>query len=141
MNRINWAKVGVFVAIVLVVFIVGLWVLPLLLGGYGGWGTMGPGMMGGQWSQGWCPFCGGTGRYPGGVFGGVFGWLLMAMTMLLPLGLLALFILGVVWLARAVARPGPGVTPPPQACPGCGNPVAVGWRHCPHCGEDLQSPS
>jgi len=38
LNRINWTQIGVFAAIVLVVFLVGITLLPLLFGGYDGWG-------------------------------------------------------------------------------------------------------
>ena len=140
MSRTNWMQVGVFAAIVLIIFICGVTILPLLFGGYGGWGMMGPGMMGSEWSGGWCPFCGGTGSYPGGSFGGIFGWLFMLVAMLFPLGLLVLLILGIVWLVRAVSRPQGGIAPSPQACPSCGKPVAGDWRHCPHCGETLERP-
>jgi hypothetical protein len=134
MNRINWTQIGVFAAIVLVVFVVGITLLPFL---FAGWGMMGPGMMGSGASEGWCPFCGGTGRSTGGFFGGTFGWPFMLVTMLFPLGLLVLVILGIVWLVRAVTQP-PSRTPPaPQTCRKCGKPVEVGWRVCPFCEEDL----
>lgn len=136
MGRIGWTQVGVFAVIVLVILLVGITLLPLLLGG---WGMMGPGMMGGGWSEGWCPFCGGTGRYPGGFFGGILGWVFILAGMLFPLGLLVLLALGIVWLVRAVGRPPSGTTPSPQTCPKCGKPVAVDWRVCPFCEEDLQS--
>ncbi len=137
MNRIQWAQIGVFAAIVLVILLAGITLLPLL---FGGWGMMGPGMMGGEWSGGWCPFCGGTGRYPGGFFGGMFGWLFILVSMLFPLGLLVLLALGIVWLVRAVSQPTRDVAPPSaQTCPKCGKPVAVDWRVCPFCEEDLQS--
>ena len=135
MNRINWTQLGAFAAIVLVIFLVGITAVPFLFGGYGGWG-----MMGRESSGGWCPFCGGTGRYSGGFFGGVFGWVFTLVAMLFPFGLLVLVILGVVWLVRAVSRPASGTAPSPQACPNCGKPVAADWRLCPHCGEELRSP-
>jgi len=136
MNRIRWAQIGVFAAIVLVILLVGITLLPLL---FGGWGMMGPSMMGRGWSEGWCPFCGGTGRYPGGFFGGMFGWLFVLAAMLFPLGFLVLLILGIVWLVRAVTRPREGTAAAPQTCRRCGKPVAVDWRVCPFCEEDLQS--
>jgi hypothetical protein len=135
MNRISWTQVGVFAAIVVVILLVGIMALPLL---FGGWGTMGPGMMGGESSGGWCPFCGGTGRDPGGFFGGMFGWLFMLTAMLFPLGLLVLLILGIVWLVRSVSGSATEVTPPSvRACPRCAKPVAVDWRACPFCEERL----
>jgi hypothetical protein len=43
MNRTNWGQVVVFAVVALLVLLIGAsW-----LGGYGGWGMMGPGMMGG----------------------------------------------------------------------------------------------
>ncbi len=121
MNQINWTQVVVFAAVVLVVFVLGIAFLPFL---FGGWGMMGPGMMGG-WAL----------RY------GVLSWLLMLTAMALPLGLLILLILGTVWLARGVS--GPGAVPPPappsvQTCPNCGQAVQLDWRLCPYCGESLQ---
>lgn len=126
MNRISWIQVGVFAAIVLVTFMCGVTILPFLFGGYGGGGMMGPGMMGGGW--------------PGGFSGGMFGWPFMLMGLLFPLALLVLVVLGVVWLVRTTGRAPSGVVSLPQACPNCGKPVAGDWRHCPQCGEELQSP-
>ncbi|HID87032.1 MAG TPA: hypothetical protein EYP55_06580, partial [Anaerolineae bacterium] len=111
--------------VVLVVFLVGLSLLPMF---FGGWGMMGPGMMGG-----WCPWCGGTGRLGGGgVLGGLFGPLFILLGLLIPIGLLGLLILGGVWLVRNVGR----VAAPPalaRTCPSCGQPVQAHWQHCPYC--------
>ncbi len=135
MNRINWTQIGVFAAIVLVVFLVGITLLSFL---FGGWGMMGRGMMGRGWTEGWCPFCGGTGRYPGGFFGGIFGWTFMLMATLFPLGLLALLVLGIVWLVRTASRPASQAEPRSvQTCRKCGKAVKVDWRVCPFCEEDL----
>jgi hypothetical protein len=35
----NWTQVGVFAAIVLLIFMCGVTILPFLVGGYGGWGN------------------------------------------------------------------------------------------------------
>lgn len=137
MNRINWTQVVAFAAIVLVTFVLGIMLLPLIFGWYGGSWTMGPGMMGGQTQGGWCPSCGGTGRYPGWGFGGMFGWFFMLGAMLFPLGLLALLILGVVWLVRGSSRPRGSAPEAPRGCPECGKPVAGDWHHCPECGHGL----
>jgi len=123
--RINWTQVLVFGAVVLVVFILGVTLLPFL---FGGWGVMGPGMM-----SGWSP------QY-GGWLGGVFGWLFMLVAMALPLGLLVLLILGIVWLARTVGGLGPASGPAPstaRTCPNCGQSVQADWQACPYCGENL----
>jgi hypothetical protein len=138
MNRINWTQVGVFAAIVVVIFVIGVTLLPLVFGWYGGSSAMGPGMMGGQTQGGWCPFCGGTGRGSGGFFGGMFGWAFMLMAVLFPVGLLVLLILGVVWVARAVSRPTNQSASPGQTCPHCGKAVEVDWRACPFCAEDFE---
>jgi hypothetical protein len=138
MSRINWTQVGVFASVVLVTFVVGILLLPFVFGWFGGSWAMGPGMMGGQTQEGWCPFCGGTGRFSGGFFGGASTWVFMVMTFLFPVGLLALVIVGVVWVARAVVR-SPDQTPSSgQTCPKCGAGIEVDWRACPFCREDLE---
>jgi hypothetical protein len=97
--------------------------------GWGGYGMhmRGPGMMGFGW------------MFPlGGLIGGLFS-----------LGLLALVVLGIVWLVSRLRRPMPVATPvtpvEPVApatsmaavhpCPRCGEPVQEGWKHCPNCGK------
>ena len=120
MNKVNWTAIAVFSAVVLVALVVGL----SFLGGgrsYGGWGMMGPGMMGGY--SGW-------GTSPLGWIGMVFMWLV-------PIGLLVLTVLGVAWLVRAVT--GSSGIPPASTrmCPNCGRSVQPDWRNCPHCGTDL----
>jgi len=134
MSKINWTQVAVLGVAALLVVLIGA----SLLGGYGGWGPgwgmMGPGMpalspvegMGG-WGRGW----GGWGLGP-------FGWLGMIFMWLFPLGLLALLILGVVWLIKAVAQPG-SQTPaaPGRTCPNCGRPAQADWKNCPYCGTTL----
>jgi len=85
---INWKQVVVFGIVVAVVFFVGLGLLALFSGGYG--------MMGGY--RGWmmgrgCPWWGGGWQRPGGWLGGAPTWVFIGW--LLPLGLLAFFIVGV----------------------------------------------
>jgi DNA-binding response OmpR family regulator len=76
------------------------------------------------------------GRYHPGMMGGwgfsPFGWLFGLAGMFLPLGLLALLIMGVVWLVQQVtqARPSAG-----QNCANCGRAVQSDWQLCPHCGH------
>ncbi len=71
MSRSNWI-LG-FGLVVMFVVLVGLGLLSMLFGGYGG---RGPGMMGrGGMRGGWCPWCGGTGLFGGGLLGGTFGLL------------------------------------------------------------------
>jgi hypothetical protein len=90
-------------------------------GYYGGWGMHGPGMM---WS--FAPF----------------GWLGMLFMALIPLGFLALVVLGIVWLVGAVSgRASAGQTPVApgvQTCPNCGKPVQADWQNCPYCGVGLK---
>jgi hypothetical protein len=133
MSRISWTQVVVFGLVALVVFLIGLSLLPTLFGG-GYWG-MGPGMMGrGGATGGWCPWCGGTGQFGGGgLVGGLFGLVFILLGLLVPIGLLGLLVVGGVWLVRNVARP----PAPAKTCPACGRPTQVGWRNCPYCGEDL----
>jgi len=111
MNRVNRTAVAVFGIVVLVALLIGV----SLLGG--GWGMMGPGMMGG-WGF------------------GPFGWIGMSFMWLIPLGVIVLIVLGVAGLVRSV---GSGTTPaaPPRVCPSCGRAVQADWRNCPHCGAAL----
>src|SRR5215208_1991393 len=97
MNKINWT----FVAIAAVAFLL----LASLFGdrGYGGWGMMGPGMMGG-W--GFSPF----------------GWVGMIIMWLVPLSFIVVVALGVVWLVRAVGS-GNQSALAGRACPSCGQTV------------------
>ncbi len=119
MNRINWPSVAVFGVVVLIAFLIGV----SLLGGgrgYGGWGMMGPNMMGG-WGFG-----------PFGLIGMLFMWLI-------PIGLIALTALGVVWLVRTVGGGPTKPATPARVCPSCGRGVQADWRNCPHCGAVLAS--
>lgn len=136
MNRVSWAQIAVFAGIVVLIFFCGLVLLPLFLG-VGGW-WMGPGMMGGQRQGVWPPFGGGTGTYPGWGLGGVVGWFLMLGMMFVPLAVLALLILGAVWLVRATSGPPRHTDSSTPLCPHCGKAVEVDWRACPFCKEDLQ---
>jgi hypothetical protein len=79
-----------------------------------GWTMHGPGMM-----------AFGRMRPFGGLFGGLFS-----------LGLLALVVLGIVWLVRRLTA---SKTPPAPllTCRHCGKPIQAGWIACPHCGKEL----
>jgi len=66
-------------------------------------------------------------------FGGLFGGLI-------SLGVLALIVLGILWLVRSLRKPAVPAAPvvpavPAATCRNCGNPVESGWRNCPHCGK------
>ena len=80
------------------------------------------------------------------------------------LGVLALLVLGIIWLVRVLRKPAasstvivPAAAPVPTAaamaapsaepvapvaevhpCPKCGEPVQEGWNHCPNCGKKLK---
>jgi predicted amidophosphoribosyltransferase len=65
----------------------------------------------------------------------------MIFMWLVPLGFLALLILGVVWLVKAVAQPGAQTfATVGRACPNCGRPAQADWQVCPYCGQSLTRP-
>jgi len=55
---------------------------------------------------------------------------------LVPLGFLALIVLGVVWLARAVSQPQPPAATG-RTCPECGRALQADWKARPYCGHRL----
>ena len=115
MKKINWLVVSVISVIALLFLfgggmMAGSW-------GYRGWGMMGPGMMGG-W--GYSPF----------------GWIGMAFMWLIPVGLIALVVFGIAWLARNVGNSTPLSAQTP--CPNCGKGVQTDWQNCPYCGTTLK---
>lgn len=138
MNKINWTQVAVFGTVVFLVLLLGLSFLPSGWGGgWGPWGMMGPGMMGG-----WGGMMGGWPGSVGGGSWGVLGWLLPLIGLLIPLGFLALLVLGGVWLFRQVNAPqGPATgrtqTATGETCSSCGRAVQVNWQVCPYCGQGL----
>jgi uncharacterized membrane protein len=68
---------------------------------------------------------------------GMMGGLMMLLVFLVPLGVIALIVVGVVALLRRPAQ----MTPPPQnpakTCPNCGRSVQTDWTACPYCGKTL----
>jgi hypothetical protein len=68
----------------------------------------------------------------GAIFAGLFG-----------LGLLALLVLGIVWLAGGfrskahAAAPMQAAPAPMLTCKHCGKPVQADWKNCPYCGKKL----
>lgn len=71
---------------------------------------------------------------------GPWGWLFMALSWLIPLGLLGLLALCLAGLART-ALPGqkPLAAPPLPGgpCPACGHATQTDWHNCPYCGRTL----
>jgi hypothetical protein len=75
----------------------------------------------------------------GGGFGSSpFSWIGMLVGWIVPLGILALVIAGVVWFVRSLATPGgPSLADSAKTCPHCGRGVQADWKACPHCGNAL----
>jgi len=142
MNKVNWAQVAVFGVVALLVLLLGLSFLSF---GWGGGGMMGPGMMGGWGGMPGLSPVEGMGGWPGSVggsWGGALGWFFALIGLLIPLGLLALLILGGVWLFRQVGgTQGPAgqlLRPTSdKTCPSCGRTVQTDWQVCPYCGQGL----
>ena len=115
MKKINWLIVGIISVIVLLFLFGG----GMMAGGWGyrgGWGMMGPGMMGWGYSP--------------------FGWIGMAFMWLIPVGIIVLAVFGIAWLARNV---GNNTTPSAQTpCPNCGKGTQADWQNCPYCGTALK---
>lgn len=109
MKKINWS----------IIVIIGVIALLLLFSTamFGGWGMMGPGMMG-RWGY----------YFP-------FMWIGMMFMWLIPIGFLILIALGIVWLVRNLGVPMP---PASRACPNCGKSVQADWQNCPYCGTSLK---
>lgn len=71
----------------------------------------------------------------------MFGILGMVLMVGLPLGILALIVMGIIMLVRAGKKSDSETMPaaPVQpVCPACGQEVQQDWKVCPHCGEGLE---
>jgi len=112
MKKVNWTAV-------VIVTIVALLVLQVATSLLGGWGMMGPGMMGG-WGYSPSPF----------------GWIGMAFMWLIPLGFLTLIVLGIAWVVKATGG-GNNPVAPAQTCSSCGRGIQADWKNCPYCGTAL----
>jgi hypothetical protein len=137
MGRSGWLGALVFGLVVLLVFCAGIALLPLLFGGFGGYG---PGYFGGGWGPG--GMMGGRGMMGGPGFGlGLFELLSMAVMVGLPVLFLVLLALGIVWLVkyfRLPQVPGAAAAVQPSAtCKSCQKPVQADWQVCPYCGNKL----
>lgn len=101
---------------------------------------------------GWGGMMGGWGGWPGwgGMMGGwgIVGWI---FGLLFNLGLLALLVIGIVWLVRQVrgsvsssqGQPpaNPATSGGGRTCPTCGRPMAPEWTVCPYDGTPLATGS
>ncbi len=94
--------------------------------GRGGFGCGGFGMMGR--GIGWGP----------GIMGGwsILGGVMVLGMLLIPLGFLALLVLGVIALVRGLSLPKVAVLST-SACPSCGRLVQGDWTTCPYCSKPL----
>ena len=75
---------------------------------------------------------------------GPWGWLFMALSWLIPLGLLGLLALCLAGLAQAVLPSRKPTAAPPLPggpCPECGHPTQTDWHSCPYCGHILKQPA
>jgi hypothetical protein len=65
---------------------------------------------------------------------GGFSFLGMRLMWLFPLGVLALLVLGIVWLVNNLTGIKPALL---RTCPSCGRPAQTDWKNCPYCGSAL----
>ncbi|MBG0788395.1 MAG: hypothetical protein H0S79_25170 [Anaerolineaceae bacterium] len=68
----------------------------------------------------------------------IFGIVLMVG---LPLGIVALIVMGIIMLVRAGKKSDSDpmqASPDRPVCPACGQNVQQDWKVCPHCGESLE---
>lgn len=141
MNKtLKWILIFLGIALLVFCLALPLFLAPAMRGGfYGRMPMMGRGF--GLFNN-----YGGHMRFGGGLFG--IGFMLLRLA--IPLGVLALAVVGVVALVRgrkpaqppaapAAAAPVEPVSAAPveHPCPHCGQPVQDGWLACPHCGEKL----
>ena len=102
-----------------------------MMGGWGyrgGWGmTLAPGASAGV---------GGPGGMMGSWGYSPFGWFGMAFMWLIPVGVIALIVFGVVALVQSTGNPTPPSSQSP--CPNCAKSVQADWKNCPHCGTALK---
>lgn len=118
MKKGNWWIVGI-VAVLAALFLFGGGMMSGW--GYGGYGMMGRGMMG-NW-----------GCSPFGWFGMGLGMIFM---WIIPIGVIALIVYGVVALVRNTGSPPQVATQ--NSCPSCGKGVQTDWQNCPYCGSTLK---
>lgn len=117
MKKANWLTIALGTILALIIL---FWIGTMIGGGYGGYGMMGGRGHMGNW--GFSPF---------GWFGMGFGMLFM---WLIPIGVIALIVYGVVALTRNAGNPAPST---PHPCPNCGRGTQADWKNCPYCGATL----
>jgi len=92
MQKVNWLVVGT-ISVVIALFLFGAGMM------MSGWGYGGYGMMG-SWGNGGYGMMNNWGDSP-------FGWIGMLFMGLISIGIIALIVLGVVWLVRKTGNPTP----------------------------------
>lgn len=120
MKNVNWWIVSI-VAILAILF---------LFGGGMMWGNRGYSMMGGYGGSG---MMGNWGYSPFGMFGMGLGMIFM---WLIPIGILALIVFGVISLVRTTGNPPKAISLTP--CTNCGKGMQADWQNCPYCGNALK---
>lgn len=118
MKKINWLAVSLVTIIAILVL---FWIGTMIGGGYRSYGMMGG--YGGHMGWGYSPF-----GWIGMGFGMLFMWLI-------PIGAIALVVLGVVSLVRNTGNP--TVFTSQHPCPNCGKDTHANWQNCPYCGTKL----
>ncbi len=120
MKKINWLTVSLIAIIAIPAL---FWIGTMI----GGWGYRGFGMMGNYGSHmGWS-------YLPFGWTGMGIGMLFM---LLIPVGVIALVVLGVASLVRNTDNLTSFHSQPP--CPNCGKGTQDTWQNCPYCGAKLK---
>jgi hypothetical protein len=120
MKKTNWLTASLIAIIAILIL---FWIGTMI----DGWGYRGYGMMGNYGGHmGW-------GYFPFGWIGMGFGMLFM---WLIPIGVIALVVLGVMSLARNPGTPTAFAVQHP--CPNCGRGAQSDWQNCPYCGTKLR---
>lgn len=120
MKKVNWWIVGI-VAVLAVLF---------FFGGGMMWGNRSYGMMSGYGGHG---MMGNWGNPAFGWFGMGLGMIFMWV---IPIGIVALIVYGVIALVRQIGN-SPQVAPQ-NSCANCGKGVQTDWQKCPYCGNALR---
>jgi zinc-ribbon domain len=120
-STLGWILAIVF-GVILLILLPGLW------------------MMGRFWQGGYGGMMGGSGMMGGYGFMHPFGWGGMLLAWLIPVGVIALLVMGAVVLINSLNRSGNPTLPPvvrSRTCPNCGKPAQTDLNTCPYCGQKL----